>query len=392
MPNKELLLIPGPTPVVDDIYEALARETWGHTDPRFAALFKESLEKTRRLLNTDGEVFVFAGSGTLAMEMAIVNTVAPGERLLVISHGYFGDRFVQLAEAYGIDVTVLQAPWGQHIDPDQVRRALWQASFRAVTITHADTSTGVAAQLESLVPIIKAHGALCILDGVCATAAMDEDMQRGYGSNHARIDVVLTASQKAIGMPPGLGIVAFGPEALAARRKRTRVPAYFLDIACWEPVMHDPTRYFATPPVNLIYAYHRALDIVLTEGLEARFRRHRAMGRAVRAALRTYGFEPLATEDVAAPTLTCFQYPEGIDDGVFRRHLAELGVVVAGALGPLAGRAFRMGHMGNVTQGQLAAAVTKIGEVMSKQGRTVDPVRAIEVLNDTWRDALSSDA
>jgi alanine-glyoxylate transaminase/serine-glyoxylate transaminase/serine-pyruvate transaminase len=390
MPSKELLLIPGPTPVIDEIYEALSQETWGHTDPRFAALFKESLEFTRRLLHTDGEVFVFAGSGTLAMEMAVVNTVAPGEHLLVISHGYFGDRFVQLAEAYGIEVTAIQAPWGQHVDPDEVRRVLSQGKFRAVTITHADTSTGVAAQLDHLVPVIKAYGALCIVDGVCATAAMDEDMQRPYGPDGARIDVVLTASQKAIGMPPGLGIVAFGPEALAARKRLDRVPAYFLDIARWQPIMEEPTRYFATPPVNLIYAYHRALQIVLDEGLTQRYRRHRAMGRAVRNALRGFGLTPLAAEEIAAPTLTCFRYPEGIDDARFRKDLAAQGVVVAGALGPLAGHAFRMGHMGNVSAGQLTEAIARIGQALLAQGRNVDIQDAVAVFERTYQDDLAS--
>lgn len=391
MPNRELLLIPGPTPVIDEIYEAMAQETWGHTDPRFAAVFKACLEQTRKLFNCDGEVFVFAGSGTLAMEMAVVNTVAPGERLLVISHGYFGDRFVELAQTYDIQVDVVQVPWGSHADPEEIRRRLAQARYRAVTLTHADTSTGVAAQLPELVPVIKEHGALCILDGVCASAALEEDMQRDYGAPEARIDVVLTASQKAIGMPPGLGIVAFGQEALAVRRQRARVTAYFLDIARWQPIMENPVRYFATPPVNLIYAYHRALGIVFNEGLQNRYRRHVAMGRAVRAALRCYGFSPLAEETIAAPTLTCFRYPPEVTDNLFRSALAERGVVVAGALGPLAGRAFRMGHMGNVTQGQLAEAIVKIGEALVKQGIQTDPQSALDAFHRTWRAAEQGD-
>lgn len=174
MKNKEMLLIPGPTPVVDDIYDALASETMAHTDPRFVKIFENSLQLTKQMFNTDGEVFVVSGSGTLAMEIAIVNTVAPGEKLLVVSHGYFGDRFIQLGEAFGIEVTALQAEWGKHVDPEAVRAKLAEGGYKAVTVTHVDTSTGVVASLDKLVPVVKEAGALFILDGVCATAAIDE--------------------------------------------------------------------------------------------------------------------------------------------------------------------------------------------------------------------------
>ena len=152
MKNKELLLVPGPTRVVDEVYEALASETRVHTDPRFVEIFKQSIEMTKKLFSTDGEVYVVAGSGTLAMEMAVVNTVAEGERLLVISHGYFGDRFTPLGKAYGIDVDVLQADWGKRVDVKLVEEQLAKKSYKAVTITHADTSTGVASDLDILIP------------------------------------------------------------------------------------------------------------------------------------------------------------------------------------------------------------------------------------------------
>ncbi|MFL6558927.1 MAG: pyridoxal-phosphate-dependent aminotransferase family protein, partial [Bacillus sp. (in: firmicutes)] len=201
MPNEEMLLIPGPTPVVDSIYDALAQETRGHTDPRFVAIYKSAIEKTRSMLKTDGDVFVISGSGTIAMEMALVNTVAAKEKLLVISHGYFGDRFIKLGEAFGIEVEVLQAEWGTQVSLSEVEEKLATGNFKAVTITHADTSTGVAANLDGLVPLIKRHGALVILDGVCATAAMEEDMSKLYYGSEGKIDVILTGSQKAIGVP-----------------------------------------------------------------------------------------------------------------------------------------------------------------------------------------------
>ena len=376
MPNEEMLLIPGPTPVADSIYEAMAQETRGHTDPRFAAIYKSAIEKTREMLKTDGEVFVISGSGTIAMEMALVNTVAAGERLLIISQGFFGDRFQHLAKAFGIQADIIQSEWGKQVDPAAVEEKLASHSYKAVTITHADTSTGVAADLDTLVPLIKKHGALVILDGVCATAAMEEDMSKSYGEG--KIDVVLTGSQKAIGVPPGLAVVAFNGTALAAREQMERVPAYYCDIYNWIPIMHDPQKYFATPPVNLIYAYDEGMKLVLAEGMDNRYKRHEAYGKAVRAALAEYGMRAIADENAAAATLSCILYPEGMDDAEFRASLAKKGVIVAGALAHLAGKAFRIGHMGNTSEDMLEKAIVLIGETMNEAGFEADIQKAVD--------------
>ncbi|NLY54862.1 MAG: alanine--glyoxylate aminotransferase family protein [Firmicutes bacterium] len=391
MPSKELLLIPGPTPVTDEIRAALAAETWSHTDPRFVEITKNCLEMTRQLLGChDGEVFLVAGTGTLAMEMALVNTVAPGESILVLSQGYFGDRFEQIAKSFAIGVDVLRSEWGQRLDVAQVKEQLAQKQYKAVTVTHVDTSTGVEADLEALVPVVKEHGALFILDGVCATAAIEEDMSKAYQGNPAyRIDVVLSGSQKAIGVPPGLLLLGFSREALAAREAMDRVPAYYGDIKNWLPIMHNPAKYFATPAVNMVYAYEEGLKTVLAEGLGNRYRRHRATARAVRAALATYGMRALAAEAIAASTLSCVLYPEGVDDAAFRGALAKKGVVVAGALGELAGKAFRIGHMGNTTLGDFKRALTIMAEVLDDMGHQVDAEAAVQVLERVYQENLN---
>ncbi|MGN7407872.1 pyridoxal-phosphate-dependent aminotransferase family protein [Sporosarcina sp. SAFN-010] len=383
MRNEDLLLIPGPTPVVDSIYDALGEETRAHTDPRFVSRFKLAIERTKRILNTDGEVFIVAGSGTLAMEMALVNTIAPGERLLIISHGYFGDRFIKLGQAFGIQIDLLQAEWGQQVDLKHVKEHLEKNQYKAVTVTHADTSTGVQASLDELIPLIKQHGALAIVDGVCATTAMPEDMQHNYAGPDTAIDIVLTGSQKAIGVPPGVGIVAFSQAALKARNEMESVSAYYCDIHNWIPVMHDPSKYFATPPVNMIYALEEGLRIVEEEGLKERYVRHKAYGSAVRSALRVYGMVPLAEEKDAAPTLSCIYYPEGVDDAAFRAELAKEGVILSGALAHLAGKAFRIGHMGNTTPEMLETAIRKIGEALQNCGHEVVVEEAVAVLQET---------
>ena len=385
--KNETLLVPGPTPVLPEIYDALASEIMGHTDPRFVEIFKRAIENTKQLFQTDGEVYVVAGSGTLAMEMAIVNTVGKDERLLIISHGYFGDRFAPLANAYNLKYDVLQSEWGKRVSIEEVEQQLKKHSYKAVTITHADTSTGVSSDLESLIPVIKQHGALAIVDGVVATAALQEDMSKSYGNNEEyKIDIVLTGSQKAIGIPPGLAIVAFSQKALLARAQLGSIPAYYTNIENWRPIMDNPAQYFATPPVNLIYAYDTALQIVLNEGMERREQRHIAYGRGIRAALKSYGMTPLATEDVAAPTLSCMFYPDGVDDVTFRQQLAQEGVIVAGSLAQLAGKAFRIGHMGNTTPAMLEDAIEKIGKVLLQNGLSVN----IEKAKETWQSHVST--
>ena len=186
---------------------------------------------------------------------------------------------------------------GERVDVELVKKKLAAEAYKAVTVTHADTSTGVSSDLDALIPIIKEAGALAIVDGVVATAALQEDMSKAYGGNEAyKIDIALTGSQKAIGIPPGLAIVAFSKQALAAREALGTVRAYYADIHNWRAIMDNPANYFATPPVNLIYAYDKALEIVLQEGMETREARHLKYGRAVREALRSYGMIPLADE------------------------------------------------------------------------------------------------
>ncbi|MBQ0138447.1 MAG: alanine--glyoxylate aminotransferase family protein [Kurthia sp.] len=382
MKNKEYLLIPGPTPLSEEVYEALGQEIIGHTDPRFIKIYKHAIELTKELFRTNAEAYVISGSGTLAMEMAIVNTVSKGQRLLVISHGYFGDRFVPMAEAFGIEVDVLQAKWGEQVSVEQVVHQLKKHDYKAVTVTHVDTSTAVMANISQLIPVVKRAGALFILDGVCASAALDEDMSKSYGGAENKIDIVLTGSQKAIGAPPGLAIIAFSEQAVAARESMEQIPAYYTDIKNWRKVMEDPGAYFATPPVNLIYAYESAMKLVLEEGMEARVERHDKYGKAIRRSLHAFGMRSLAKEEVAAPTLSCILYPEGIDDKEFRRRLQVKGIVVAGALGELAGKAFRIGHMGNTTPEMLEYTIRQMAVVLEEMGHKVSVGAALKAFRE----------
>ncbi|MCL2498594.1 MAG: alanine--glyoxylate aminotransferase family protein [Symbiobacteriaceae bacterium] len=378
--NTGLLMIPGPTPLADEVYDALGSEMFSFADPRFAQVFREALAMTQDMLGNPEEVYIIPGSGLFAMEIALTNCVQPGEKILIINQGYFGDRFSQIANAYGIEYEEVKAEWGTRVDPQEVAQALAKGGFKAVTLTHVDTSVGVLADFATLIPLIKESGSLLIVDGVCATAAVEESFTKGYGANKANIDVLLTAGQKAIGCPPGLAIVAFSPDALAARAAMPKIPAYFGDINNWRIVMKEPGRAFGTPPVSMINAYHAALKLVYQEGLEVRYQRHERYGKAMRAALRALGLTVLAGEEVTAPTISCVLYPEGIVDAEFRKALAAKGMMIAGAMSRMSGKAFRIGHMGSTTPQMLEQAIALLGETLNEMGFSADGATAVAVL------------
>ena len=354
-----LLMIPGPTPVAPEILDALSAPTIAHTSSGLA----EIIQRCRSGIGTvagseEAEVFLFAGSGTLAQEAAIVNTVPPGEQLLVVSHGYFGDRFQQIADAHGIRVERLAADPGESVTPEVLDRFLSDSPASTVTFTHVDTATGVAAPLGELVPVAKRQGALVIVDAVCSLGGMPIEMAQ------LGIDVLLSGAQKALGVPPGLVILVASDAALGRRRSIGRVPAYYADLLNWEPSMRDPRQYFSTHAVNLFYGLDVALQTILDEGIEQRFERHQRMAETFRSGMSELGFSPLTSSHVLAPTLSVLGYPDGVDDLAFRDRLAMRGVIAAGCLGSWRGRGIRFGHMGNMTVSDIETGLRAVESVM----------------------------
>ena len=372
MIDETLTMIPGPTPVHARILGALARPTTSHVAPSFVEEFRQALAGFRSLCRSEAaQPFVVAGGGTLAMEMALVNVVAPGEKLLVVSHGYFGDRFGDLAAAFGIEADVLKAEWGKAIPPADVAAKLDAGGYAAVTVSHVDTSTGTLSPVEGYVEVLKGRPELLILDGVCATGGVDERFDE-WG-----VDVLLTGPQKAIGAPPGLALCVFSDPAMARRKGRASVPAYYADVMRWLPVMQDPGKYFSTPCVNEIVSLAEALRILHAEGLDARFARHARIARAFRAGLDALGLALFTDASCRADTLSVVLLPEGIADAEFRREVAARGAVLAGGLGPIAGKAFRLGHMGNIGPAEVATTLTAIAGALSALGVPVSPGTAL---------------
>ncbi len=359
--EDRLLLIPGPVPVAREILQALDTPPISHTGAQFAQIFGRCLERLAMVMgNESGKTFVFSGSGTLAQEAAIVNFVEPGGRLLVASNGYFADRLTEIAQAYRLEVIPLQAPWGTSVTAEELGSQMRRHRPTVVAFTHVETSTGAMARIADFVRIIREEGALSIVDGVAALGGVCEDMES------LGIDVLLSGAQKALGMPPGLAILGVSPRAWSAYERRAEKPrAYYLDLQRWAPVMEDPQRYFSTHPINLIYALDAALAIIEREGLDARFDRHQTLAERFRGALLGLGLASFTEEACLAPTLSVFRLPQGQRSASFRQRLQHHGVIAAAGLSDPEGRVVRFGHMGNIGEGEVAAAIAAVQNALA---------------------------
>jgi len=363
MAKEKLLLIPGPSPVVPRILEALAQPTVSHVGPEMVRELQESCENLKKIVFSEtGEPFIISGAGTLAMEMALLNTVVPSDRVLVLSQGYFGQRMGQICQAFGLKHDVLECEWGKAVLPEEMEAQLARQEYQVVVCTHVDTATGACAPVEDYARIVKKTGALFIVDGVCATGGIPERM------DDWNIDVVLTAAQKCLGTPPGLCILVLSERAMDKRRGMASIPAYYSDLLRWLPIMHEPAKYFSTPCVNEIRAFYEATRMIMEEGLEARFKRHALYALAIRAGLAALGFGFFTDGRFPASTLSVVLYPGGVDDKAFRTTLYENGVVVAGGLAQTLGKVFRMGHMGNLSAGDVRFALAAVEKTLASLG------------------------
>jgi alanine-glyoxylate transaminase / serine-glyoxylate transaminase / serine-pyruvate transaminase len=360
MTTTPLLMIPGPTPVASDVLAALAEPVRTHMGAENAASMLRIQEGIRQLVGSaTARVHCFAGAGTLAMEAAVVNHAAAGDRIVVVSHGYFGDRFAEIAGALGIHADTLHVEWGEHADPEALRELILKGAQgdkgdtpALVCLTHVDTSSGVLADCASLAATVRAvaPNAIIAVDGVCATGGIEESMDAWD------VDVVLTGAQKALSVPPGLAILAVSERARRRRESLGDIRAYYADLSRWDISVDDPRKYFSTHAVSMMRALEVALDAIFAEGLPARFERHRRVASMVRDGMSELGFVPLTSASHLAPTLTVLALPDGVDDAALRAGMAERGVIIAGCLGPWAGRGVRIGHMG--TAGEVEAART----------------------------------
>ncbi|HXG40388.1 MAG TPA: alanine--glyoxylate aminotransferase family protein [Candidatus Limnocylindrales bacterium] len=371
------LRIPGPTSLPPAVREAGGRQMINHRGPEFAAMLERIVAGLRPFFGTSNEIVLLTAAGTGGLEAAVVNTLSPGDRVLAVSIGAFGDRFAKIAAAYGAAVDRLEIEWGRAAEPDDLRRALASQpadGYRAILVTHNETSTGVINPLSELARVARegAPDALLLVDGVSGVGAVPFE-QDAWG-----LDLVVSGSQKSWMAAPGIALVSVGPRAWAAA-ETARMPRFYFDLAAHrKSAAAGQTPW--TPAVAVLFQLDVALGLMAAEGPEAVFRRHAECAAATRAGLEALGFELFADPRHASPTVTAARVPDGLDWKAFNAVLRERGLVVAGGQGKLAGQVFRIGHLGDVTVDDIRSALAVLEEVSIAFGRPVEPGAALEAV------------
>ena len=364
MQDKLSLMIPGPTPVPETVLQAMGRHPIGHRSADFQKIVKRTTKQLQWLHQTTGDVLAITGSGTAAMEAGIINVLSKGEKVLCGDNGKFGERWVKLARAYGLDVQVIQAEWGQPLDPEAFRAALeadTAKAIKAVILTHSETSTGVINDLEAIAKHARAHGtALTIADCVTSLGACNVPME-AWG-----LDVIGSGSQKGYMMPPGLAFVAMSERAWEAYG-RSDLPKFYLDLGKYRKSAQADSNPF-TPAINLYFALEAALEMMQAEGLEAIFERHARHRAAAQAGMEAMGLPLYAAEGHGSPAITAVA-PEGIDAEALRKAVKEkFDILLAGGQDHLKGKVFRIGHLGFVCDRDVLTAVAAIEATLADLG------------------------
>ncbi len=366
------LRIPGPTGLPPSVRTAGSRQMINHRGPEFAAMLDRILTGMRPYFGTTSDIAMITTAGTGGLEAAVVNTLSPGDRVLGVSIGSFGDRFAKIAKVYGADVTRMDVEWGHAADPAALRAELQRsADYRAVLLTHNETSTSVMNPIPELAAVIHelAPGALILVDSVSGLGAVPFEMD-AWG-----IDVVVTGSQKAWMSAPGLAMIAASDRAWTAMDAAT-MPRLYLDLKAHREAHANGQTPF-TPAIAVVYQVDEGLRLMDAEGAEHVFARHEACAAASRAGLKALGFELFADPRHASRTVTAATVPDGLDWKAFNGAVKARGVVLAGGQGKLTGKIFRLGHLGSVTLEEILGAMSTLEIASIEIGRRVDPGAAV---------------
>ncbi len=361
--NKLMLMIPGPTPVPENVLLALAKHPIGHRSGEFSQIMADVTANLKWLHQTEHDVLMLTVSGTGAMEAGIINFFSPGDRVLVVHNGKFGERWAEVANAFALDVVEVTAPWGQPIDPNGVKSALdadTAKAIKGVIVTHSETSTGVINDLETISTHVKAHGALIIVDAVTSMGAVNVPID-SWG-----LDVVCSGSQKGFMIPPGLGFVTVSPKAWEAY-KVAKLPRYYMDLGKYSKGAAKNTTPF-TPPVNLIFALQAALTMMKAEGLENIFARHQRHMHASRAAVTAMGLTLYAPEGHGSPAITAVSSVAA--EQIRSVMKKKFDIVLAGGQDDLKGKIFRIGHLGFVCDRDILTALAALEATLLELGHT----------------------
>ena len=366
------LRIPGPTALPPSVREAGARQMINHRGPEFAAMLGRILDGMKPYFGTTNDIAIITTAGTGGLEAAIVNTLSPGDRVLGVSIGSFGDRFAKIARTYGADVTTIEVEWGRAADPAVLRATLERDSdYKAILLTHNETSTAVMNPIPELAAVIRelAPEALILVDSVSGLGAVPFEMD-AWG-----VDLVVTGSQKAWMSAPGLAMIAASDRAWAAMETAT-MPRIYLDLRVHRD-SHAVGQTPWTPAIAVIYQVDEGIRLMNSEGAEGVFARHEACAAATRAGLTALGLELFADQRFASRTVTGAVVPDDLDWKTFNGEIKRRGVILAGGQGKLTGKIFRLGHLGSVTLEEILGAMSVLEIVSIGAGRPIRPGAAV---------------
>jgi aspartate aminotransferase-like enzyme len=366
MDDKFMLMIPGPTPVPERVLLAQAQHLIGHRSGEFSQIMGEITDHLKWLHQTQNDVLILAASGTGAMEAGIINVLSAGDRVLVGSNGKFGDRWVKVCKAFGITVDLIEAEWGQPLDPAAFEAALTAdtaKAIKAVIVTHSETSSGVLNDLETIAKAVKAHGeALTIVDAVTSLGACSVPID-DWG-----LDIVASGSQKGYMIPPGLGFVSMSDRAWAAYETST-LPKFYFDLGPYRKSAAKNMTPF-TPPVSLFFALKVALGMMREEGLDSIFSRHQRLQSATRAAMKALNLPLFAPDAAASPAVTAVM-PQGVEAEAIRSVMRkQFDIALAGGQDHLKGQIFRIGHLGFMGDRDIITAVSALEATLTHLGAT----------------------
>ena len=371
-PPVRLLLGPGPSNVNPRVLQAMSAPLLGHLDPVFLDIMDDVRDMLRIVFKTKNEITIpISGTGSAGMETAIVNVIEPGDTMIVGINGYFGERIAQIGERAGATVARVNAEWGLPLDPDKLNEELKKHKrVKAVAMVHAETSTGVRSPAKEITALAHDHDALVIIDTVTSLGGVEVAMDDWDA------DVSYSGTQKCLGCPPGLAPVTFGHRAeKVISNRKTPVQSWYLDTSLLKNYWSENRAYHHTAPISMVYGLREGLRVVLEEGLENRFSRHEYNAAALRKGIEAMGMEMFAQEDARLPTLNTVRIPDGIDDAKVRRSLlTEHNIEIGGGLGPVAGKIWRIGLMGeNSNKEAVVSVLSALEVVLNEQEARVAP-------------------
>ena len=356
------LRIPGPTPCPDYVLKAMGQDMINHRGPEFQDMIHRTTERLKKVFETKNDVFILTGSGTGAMEAAIVNTLSPDDTVLSVSIGVFGDRLAEIAEVYGANVIRFTTEWGEAADPNELKKTLDDnPNIKAVLVTHNETSTGVTNDMETISKIVKDAGKLLLVDAISSLSSIP------FYTDKWDCDVVMSGSQKGYMIPPGLAFVSVSQGAWDAF-KEAKMPRFYWDFGRAKNYLERGQTPW-TPAISMFYALDVALNGMFEEGMENIFQRHVDIANQTRKGVKDLGLELFAQESHASNTVTAINIPQNVNAGDLAKKMqSDHDVVLGGGQGNLSGKIFRIGHLGYVSENDISSVLKALHDVLPQIG------------------------